>query len=107
LIQRTRHTSLKSKSGTVDPLPTELARLAGELKEKVMNAKQIEAAKSVGRAIARSTKEDQLDRKWSGIEIEDADRLTASGIGPFSTDWAAAEEIAKTEYEIAMNLETV
>lgn len=53
-------------------------------------------ATEIGRAIARDTLADDLDREWAGLDPQDADRL------PEDCDLDDAERIARETYEQVM-----
>lgn len=62
----------------------------------------IEVGTRVGQAIARDTIANGYDRQWTGIDAMDGDVLTAAGIEPNTSEWAAAEKAAETAYLAAV-----
>jgi len=56
----------------------------------------------IGRAIARDVLADDMPRKWTGLDPQDGDHLTAAGIEPDTDDWTRAEAAAKTAYLAAI-----
>ena len=60
---------------------------------------ELMAGQKIGQAIARDVIADGLDRRWSGIDAQDADQLTAIGLEPGTPEWAEAEEAARVAYE--------
>ena len=64
----------------------------------MLTKKQKKAAEFVGRAIARSTREDHLSRKWTGLDPEDGDVLMRAGLRGGTKEWREAEEVARAVY---------
>lgn len=54
---------------------------------------------AIGRAIANDVLRDDLPRRWTGLDPQDGDQLTAVGIEAGTAEWQLAEDIAKAEYQ--------
>jgi hypothetical protein len=61
-------------------------------------SRAVEVGTRVGAAIARDVIRENMPREWTGIDPQDADQITASGIEYGSPEYRAAEEAAETEY---------
>lgn len=78
-----------------------IADFSAQARDAQMTATNInpqQIGERIGKAIARDTLADGLDREWSGLTAADADQLAAAGIEPHSDDWDAAIEAARLAY---------
>jgi hypothetical protein len=63
-----------------------------------MTRRQRKTAVLVGRAIARDVIAENWDRRWIGLEPQDADRFMAAGLDPDTSEWEVATRVAKQSY---------
>ena len=60
-------------------------------------------AEHVGRAIARDVIAENLDRQWTGLDIQDGDHFLKIGLDNTMPEWDRAEEIARDSYFRALD----
>lgn len=63
----------------------------------------VEIGTNIGMAMAKDAiAEGVEDTRWTGIEDQDADQLTAAGIEPDTDEWDEAVEAARVAYIAAI-----
>jgi len=63
----------------------------------------VETGRKCGRSLANHVlANNEIGRDWTGLEIEDGDRLLAVGIDNTMPEFAAAEAAARDEYEMIL-----
>lgn len=56
----------------------------------------------IGQAMARDAIAEDMPRKWTGLDPQDGDQLTAAGIEAGSDEWRMAETAAREAYHSAV-----